>query len=380
MTIEFLTTPASISNIAKQERESQAAIANYVLPFVEESSSLIGNVKTKAGLLAWDGHYLPFSINDTELENSYICSPYTAYIPYAMQEMHKIESCKLRWMYRKILPHFDGYLIRQSINKNIHINNWLLSTNLYPDWLSNSSVSELIGTTINCFPDHAVVLRSLNEHNNAPLIQELILNDFVLVPSRQVYIQDLALNNYRRKRDVRKDLQLLKNTPYQIVPESELRDEIGRVIQLYNQLYLQKYSSYNPHYTVKFIENMMQNPYFKLEGFRNEKGELDGVGCHFQIGNTVSMPIVGYEMKRPITDGLYRLIIISIMKYALANGFTINASSGAPNFKRLRGAKPFIEYSAVYIQHLSRSRQRMWRILEKVLTNIVVPMMRKYKL
>ncbi|MED1795188.1 hypothetical protein P4V54_21170 [Brevibacillus nitrificans] len=47
----------------------------------------VKNVRTKMEALAFDDIVLPVTINETEYENSYVCSPYTHYITYAKEEL-----------------------------------------------------------------------------------------------------------------------------------------------------------------------------------------------------------------------------------------------------------------------------------------------------
>lgn len=381
MTAKYINSPGDISSIANLEMGNNSSIAQYIAPFAKNTTALISNIESKTGLLNCnDDYFLPFTVNNTEFNNSYTCSPYTAYIPYGIQEANNLDNQLIRWVCQNTLPFLEQYLIRQKINKNIHINNWLLSTNLYPRDIETINISDLIESTVSVYPDHAIILRSLNQYTNANLMQVLLSHNFLLVPSRQIYIQDLSLSNYAQKRDVKNDVKLLKNTTYEYVQENELASETHRIIDLYNQLYLRKYSIHNPHFTVEFVKNALKNPLFTFEGFRNEQGVLDGVSCRFELDDIMTVPIIGYEMQRPLSDGLYRLLVISRMIHAQSNGLIINASSGAPGFKRLRGAVPFIEYSAIYCKHLSQGRQRMWHVLQKILTSLVVPMMKKLKL
>ena len=46
-------------------------------------------------------------------------------------------------------------------------------------------------------------------------------------------------------------------------------------------------------------------------------------------------------------------------------GLVLNFSSGAPGFKKIRGAASAIEYTAVYTRHLPPERRAVWTLLHK---------------
>ena len=100
----------------------------------------------------------------------------------------------------------------------------------------------------------------------------------------------------------------------------------------------------------------------------------------FTVGGITTLPIVGYDTGLPKSLALYRRVLIATNVHALENNLTFNASSGASHFKMLRGAEPFIEYSAVYVAHLSKQRRRTWQLVANLLNKIGVPIIKKYQL
>jgi hypothetical protein len=97
-------------------------------------------------------------------------------------------------------------------------------------------------------------------------------------------------------------------------------------------------------------------------------------------GETLTAPIVGYDLECPSSDALYRRCIIYILQYADSRQTLLNLSSGAPDFKRNRGAVPEIEYMFVYVQHLSFFRRAVWYGLSKISLWVYPPVLQKYKL
>lgn len=66
---------------------------NYLRPFInEDSQKIIANVETKAALLDTGENLFPVTINFEEYESSYVCSPYTACVSYAKEEMSKLNN------------------------------------------------------------------------------------------------------------------------------------------------------------------------------------------------------------------------------------------------------------------------------------------------
>jgi len=354
----------------------------YAFEFKKNSKAMITNVETEVGCCDMGNTtIMPFTVNNTEYENSYVCSPYTMLVPYCIEELHKLDNRVLSVVIKQVLRLLDRYVKHNNINRIVHINNWLLSTNLYPCVEKLTNIDVLLNTFSHHYKSHSLVFRSLNTHLNKELLSKLTSLGCIAVPTRQVYLYDKQLKDYSKTHNYKIDKKLLENTHYQYVAQSDIKEsDYNRIIELYNMLYVDKYSKYNPQFTSLYITSIIKSPYFFIEGFRNKHGILDAVGGRFTIGSTTSLPIVGYDTKKPKHFGLYRLVLISTLLYAEKNNLCFNASSGAAHFKRLRGASPDIEYSMVYVKHLSNSSQRFWKIVAFILNKIFIPIMKKYKL
>src|SRR5690606_7977406 len=116
-------------------------------------------------------HVFPVTINNTEWSNSYVCSPYTAYISYAKEEAKlKIKNTFLRFILNAFISTLSFYLKKTSINKVVHVNNFMLSTNPYPEW-NGISLKELVSFLTKEFPKHAIIFRSLNDLQHQHLLK-----------------------------------------------------------------------------------------------------------------------------------------------------------------------------------------------------------------
>ncbi|WP_413662113.1 hypothetical protein ACG1BZ_12615 [Microbulbifer sp. CNSA002] len=354
----------------------------FVNAIKESPNRYIGNVDcTLDKLPLSDNLVLPFTKNEKEYGNSYICSPYTALVPYCKEELKKVDSYFLQVFISVLLVLVDGLLKLGRVNKVMQVNNWLLSTNLFPDTFSESDISQSINSSSSLQSEYLIMYRSLNDHSNSFLIGAFGRCGFDMLPTRQVYIFDKSLNDYSKHHNYKIDRKLLRETNYKFVSDVDiLEEDYPRIVQLYNMLYIDKYSIHNPKFTVNFIALIMRHPNFKLEAFRNEDGVLDAVGGRFEMDGIVTLPIVGYDTTKPKELGLYRIVMISTLLYAESNGLVFNASSGASEFKRLRGAVPFIEYAAIYYQDLPLYRRVLWKWLCTVLKKFFIPIMRRFKL
>jgi len=371
----------SVLNIDSEKELLKNEAESFISRVSVQPKKYVANLNTVAELDNINGFSFPMTINNYEYENSYICSPYTALIPYALQEAKYIDGIFAKNITKLFLPFYGVYLKLSKINKVIFVNNWLLSTNLYPVHWHGEGVKDAVNKIKEQHPLNAIAFRSLNYFSNKDLIEELVENGFVLVPSRQVYIYDTDVNAAMKHRQNKVDFKLLENTSYKILTNVQVEEKhLPRIVELYNKLYIEKYSIHNPQFTTSFIKFALESHFFDIEIFVDVDGQIDAVGGRFIIGNIVTIPIVGYDTALPQKLGLYRMVLASTQKFALENGMIFNVSSGAAHFKRLRGAKPFIEYTAIYISHLSFFRKLAWMITGKILNSVIVPIMKKYKL
>ena len=354
---------------------------NYLLPFIlDGANKYIGNVETIFSLLKVGDNIFPLTINNEEYESSYVCSPYNACILYSKEEMRKLKNKILEFALKKLADICGFPLKLAKINKVVSVNNWLLSTNLYPKW-DGTEIKEISEFLRNKFPTHAIMFRSLNSESNKQLLQKFQQNNYELIPSRQIYIFDRKKLDFSKRSDIKKDHALLKKTDYKIDRHEEISySDYPRITELYNKLYLDKYCIHNPHFTTELIALWHKHKLLTFTALRNKNGVIDGIcGC-FTRNQIATIPLVGHDTALPQSLGLYRMLIQLSIRYSIDNNLIINASSGASYFKINRGGFAEIEYSAIYIDHLSPYSKRIWKILNWLLTNIAIPLMKKNKL
>lgn len=370
---------------AKNKRkniEFSAALESYFEQCLKVNQ-MIENAQSTLVPLNIRGTFAFASKNESELDNPFTLSPYAALFKYALSEIEKVDSKITQIIGKILIPALGSIFSFLKFDKQVQPFNWMLSTNLYPKELSFNTIEAAKDACLKKHPDHAVIIRSLSETTQPGLLEKLKENGYTLVPSRQVYFLDNADGIVPAKRDYKRDLKLLQKTAFklELFQDGIPAEDAKRMAELYKSLYIEKYSIYNPSFTPKYIQAMWKHPLFTPFAFRCPKtGTIEAMGTLFSVGDTLSMPMVGYNPNRPQNLGLYRLAMIYAMEEARKSGKNLHLSSGAPAFKTSRGGRSEIEYSAYYGQHLSLQRRIPWKLTAMILEKSIVPMMKKYQL
>jgi len=318
----------------------------------------IHNVETQLDTMVIEGHPVPFTLNRKEYQNSYVCSPYTAYISYAEDELELIHSTSQRRLFKIVIRIADQLLKLAKINQTLSINNWLVSTNLPPKW-SAQAVPELTEDLIGKYPEHSLSIRSLNAHSNLDLINNLKQAGWHLIPARQVYLFDNVDRSWWKRSHTKRDQSLLRKTHLEMVePNQHIEADFNAVYDCFNQLFIEKHSHFNPQFSASFLCEMHKTGLMKFYSFRDPVTQnlIASIGL-FTQQDIITTPIVGYDTRLPKELGLYRLLMAVLLKQTYESGQMMNLSSGAGSFKRARGGVPCIEYTAFYTQHLSWRRK-----------------------
>jgi hypothetical protein len=342
--------------------------------------TLIRNLETKMQEVDAAGLSWPVTINDGP-ETCYICCPTTAYIDYALEETrHFVRNPILKTLLTGLIRACQPLVRASGLDRQAQINNWLFSTNPVPV-LDERQAIELRDTCLTVFPKRALVMRSLNDLADRQTLNALRAAGFALLPARQVYVWE-PKHGSREKINARRDAKLLRATHLLHVTGDQFDDmDFDRAAELYGMLYLDKYTPLNPHYTGDYIRKMHRAGLLQIEGFRDpDTTELVAATGYFQNGRTLTQPLVGYDTALPVELGLYRLLMASSQAYARVNGLFFNMSAGAAEFKRLRGARPAIEYTAVYVKHMPQAQRLSVAIMSMVLNRIGVPILKRFQL
>lgn len=355
----------------------------WLLPFMREGADrYIDNVQTRVMALAIDDLVLPVTVNDGEYDNSYVVSPYTHYVSYAAEELKELRSPRLERGLAAILQGIGSLLRIGRINRAVIVNNWMLSTNLYPE-LKREQAERITAFLADRFPHHAILFRSVNPHDHPELYRALGDGGYRMAASRQVYLLDAGetgAQNSKARWLIKRDERLIASQGYEIVRHEELTmADIPRITALYQALYLDKYSRYNPQFNERFFALALRERTLCLIALRKE-GRLDAVLGYFSRSGVMTTPVFGYDTSLPRETGLYRMLSAVLIREAQRLGMWLNESSGAAEFKRNRGAVGHFEYTAAYTRHLPPWRRGCWLVLAGLANRVGMPLMRKFKL
>jgi len=323
---------------------------------------------------------LPVTVNNPEHRNAWVASPVTAYCDYAAEEIDRLGH---RWAtapLRGLTHAFGGWMRRAGIDRAVCVNNWLVSTNAYPE-LPPTQIRSIVEHAKQRWPDRSIWFRSLNSAHGQGWIDALRAAGCVLIPSRQVYLFDDIPALTRQRSNARRDLSLLRRSALRHYAVGELDDaDYARVAELYDDLYIRKYSALNPSYRSAWIKAWHGAGLLEIFGMRDAQGILQAAVGTLRFGNLITCPIVGYNTSLPIRLGLYRMLMAAVMRQAMESDCLVNLSAGAAHFKTRRGGQPAIEYSAVLVNHLTRGPRAVLYALRQIAQRIGVPIMEYCKL
>ncbi len=141
----------------------------------------IDNVDAEVYVLMAGEIVLPVVVSHPHpvITNSYVCSPTNHYIDYGKREVELELSNRrvLRTILPLLLDAFKPLLRWSRFEQVVYVNNWLLSTNLYPP-LDPAMIGSIRDALIRRFPGYVIIFRSVNERLNAPLLHDLIRLQF----------------------------------------------------------------------------------------------------------------------------------------------------------------------------------------------------------
>jgi hypothetical protein len=357
------------------------AARDYVAAFAERgAATFIANLDTSLHLHRWGDHDLPVTVNDGTAGTTFVCSPRVGYIDYPLEELAHFPNPRLAPLLRGIVRGVGSVLLLCDAERIVHINNWMLSTNLpipLDPALARKQTEELAAN----HPAHLLAMRSLTRCYNGPLMTALEEVGWVVLPSRQVFLIEDFARQCLSRRDFKRDEALWRRGDYRYEELCEMgANDAARIVDLYNMLYLEKHSRLNPAYTAEFVALTHQIGLIRYLVLRDGVGIIQGFGGMYQAGTYATMPLLGYNTAEPQDRGLYRLSFHAGTRYALDRQLQFNMSSGATGFKRNRGATAEMEFTAYYLRHLPLSRRAPFTLLRTVADRIGMPLLRTYEL
>ncbi len=348
----------------------------YLLPMMMDGAQkYIKNIyNTQLMIAKVDDVIIPITLSDFHVDNTYTVSPYSHYVSYGgYEEVKHLNNPPIEMFIKMIMGPIAWYFRNAGLDKVVYVNNYLLSTNLYPS-VNSDQLSALCEALPDWFPDRVIVFKSIDAKKNPHVLNILKENEYEMVLSRQVWYMDAE--EASRTRQYKEDVRVLRKHGYEIVDGKDLSDqELARSLDLYNMLYLEKYSYYNPQFTFEFMKLARDNEILHLRALKRD-GKINAVMGFFVRNGTMTQPLFGYDTSLPQEDGLYRLLTLITLQEGLQRNLLVHASGGVGKFKKVRGGKSVIEYNAVFSKHLPAWRQRPWKLI-KAISKYAIPYFQK---
>ena len=370
-------TAALIDSLEALSREESAA-GRFVAALARDGvRHYVANAASRMALLACGERRLPVTIDDGGLGRSYVASPHSAYVLYAREEIDIVGMKRGRRAARLALSMLDRLLRAADLNRCVHVDNWLLSTNLHDGW-EGEGLADIRRLLAQRFPRHLLVLRSIDPWSSPALLEAARADGWVLAPARQIWVVDDLARDWSPRNNQANDRRALAVSGLRMdEPDAFSEIEAARVAQLYRLLYVDRYSALNPIFTPAFVQLTQRIGLIHYRVARDSDGTIMAVAGMMARGDVMTPPVVGYDTTRPRSEALYRIASWMFSDWAMARGLRLHGSAGAADFKRRRGAHGEIEYMAIHAGHLGAARRTTVRALAAMLEAWLVPMMRR---
>ena len=366
-----MTTPAARNALAAAVVEGFNA---------HPQGSLIRNAATTLTLHDWGGVHLPVSVNAGEPNGTFLCSPRVAWTDFIRAELPQFPDRRLVPAIRAVVRGIEHLTRRAELDRIVHVNNWMLSTNL-PAPVDPALCRQQTAELADRFPGYILAFRSLTERHSGALMAGLRDAGWLFLPARQVFLLDDVARDGLTRRDSRNDARLWARGRFRLeMPGSLTEAEAERIAELYARLYLEKYTPLNPQFTPRYVRFAQQVGLLRFFVLRDEAGVIQAAGGLHHSDTDAAMPFLGYNTALDPKLGLYRLACHASSLEAARLGLRLNMSSGVARFKRSRGATGEIEYTAFHVRHLPGRRRRPFAALDLIARRIGIPLLRRHDL
>ncbi|MBO0469430.1 hypothetical protein JZO66_02640 [Enterococcus sp. DIV0242_7C1] len=334
---------------------------SYIQTFLRNDlSNLVENCSNADCYALEVGQKLLLVVDATyEDSQTYPTSLRAQYLDYAQEELFltNIKGKKILTKVFQIIKIF----VPKTIDEAVYVGNYLLSTNLFQEF-SLEELQEIETLLKQRFPTKTIVYRSQNQLLNQQLMTHLATLNYQPFISRQVFIAHQA-QTIKQKKSFNNDRRLAAKTTLDVRTDFDVKAYSERIVELYSQLYITKYSQINPQYTPTFIESMASAENTCFTGiFEDEK--LVGVTMSWELDGMLTVPILGYDLSYPKKVGIYRLLTYyTLLRVDETKVF--HMSSGVGSFKLSRGAVYLPEYIYFKSSASSRKKYSLW-LLQKL--------------
>lgn len=323
-----------------------------------QQQALIANWYADVQSVTLNGVDLPVALGRAMPEQTYLVSPQHGYIDYARDELDVLADARTRFWASAGLSIVEPWFRALCLDESVSINARGVSTHLYPRW-TETDCAGLTSQLSQQYPTRALWLRTLHEGYDADLLQQLTQQGWQLWPSRVVYAFDWKTSDqWMKQRNTQSDQKLLLKTALTSLYPKDFNDShADAMANLYQQLYLDKHSRWNAHYTPAYFALAIEHCWLSFYGFADAQGQLIAFVGVFEDEQVMTTPMLGYDLSLPQSLGLYRLLMARVLQVGVQAHKCVNLGAGSANFKRMRGGVPSIEWHGFYVAHLPRYRQ-----------------------
>lgn len=369
----------SIDSIIWPQTKQGDYAKNYLEPLIKEGIfRYFKNICADLYLLKANELILPILATAENYENSWVCSPYGQYISYAKISTHIIGNKALEFAAKNFINGLGKVCRYGKVNSVVYINNWLFSTDLYPQNFLPDELEHVHKYLKIRFPHHAIILRSLNQKTNDHLIHAAKKLGFQMILSRYVHFTDPKEETLYKTRIIKSDLKLFRETDYEILDKTQIKPtDYPKLLELYNILYVNQHSHLSPQPNDRFIKMAIEKELFYFIILKKEE-EFKGVAGFFERDGVMHCPFFGYDKQDPEQNVIYRLLNTALLLKAKEKGLLFNQSAGASFYKNIRRAVGYLEYMAVYSSHLPIRQRVGWATLKTFINCAAGPYIKKY--
>ena len=337
-------------------KEQEAFLSYFEALMTKGTRYFIENINCEVKILKTGNILIPLAITDSNYDDSLYVSMLSHYIKYTEEEFNK-NNLKFGFLF-KVLEYL---FIKNKVNKTIYVNQWFISTNLYPE-LNLEQIKQITDFLKTEYKDYAIIFKNITKEYNSGLYENLNRQGYKEIISRQIFIKDKKKEiSSKQKTKIKKDLKFYHNSPYKAY-KIQKTDDFKRIKNIYTMLYIGKYSKYNPKYTQDYFKLAGLNPIFNLTVFKNEE-KINSMCLTVSKDNILK------------DENITKSCCLMYDKYHKI----FNMSAGIGDFKMQRGAKAYFEYLMIYYNHLPILRRIMFSFL-KFSVNKIIPILCKHKL
>jgi len=366
---------SDVENLPMETGENQNQRMQMVRNLLIQSPpTLVKNVETKMAAMMIGDDVWPITINKTEYQNALVCSPYTTYVTYPLDEIKKFNKYWIKWLVLFNAVVMSVLCRLSKINQVVQINNNLNSLIKHPSQFSGL-LPTLTQKMIEHYPNHAITFFRVNDILDEKLLSVLRSNHYCVFPDRAVHVF-FPNNHFMKRSHTKRDISLLRKTEHEIIAHEQLTPDDGKCFaKLYRQLFVEKHSKYNPIYTEHYFRQAIENHWHHYTALRNKAGKIEAFISWFVSENNMVCGPLGYDVDVDQKKGLYRQLVAICLQYANENNMPFNMGGGSDEFKSNRGSTKILEYAAVYYHHLPFYRSLAWRLLRWVCNRLIKKIM-----